>query len=84
MAATHTDPALDLQASAPEIPLALGRAGVTGVAKAIRISHEGREKTIAAQIFTLIYFAFFLLMPWYTRMEKTKPEPDRVTWKEHH
>ena len=38
---------------------------------------EGR--TIAAQVFTLIYFAFFMLMPWYTRMDKTKPEPERVT-----
>jgi len=38
---------------------------------------EGR--TLAAQVFTLIYFAFFLLMPWYTRMDKTKPEPERVT-----
>jgi ubiquinol-cytochrome c reductase cytochrome b subunit len=33
-----------------------------------------------AQVFTFVYFAFFLLMPWYTRMEKTKPEPDRVAW----
>ncbi len=39
---------------------------------------EGR--TIVAQVFTFVYFAFFLLMPWYTRMEKTKPEPDRVAW----
>jgi ubiquinol-cytochrome c reductase cytochrome b subunit len=38
---------------------------------------EGR--TIAAQVCTLIYFAFFLLMPWYTRMDKTRPEPERVT-----
>jgi len=38
---------------------------------------EGR--TIAAQVFTLIYFAFFLLMPWYTRMDRTRPEPQRVT-----
>jgi ubiquinol-cytochrome c reductase cytochrome b subunit len=38
---------------------------------------EGR--TIAAQVFTLVYFAFFLLMPWYTRMDKTRPEPERVT-----
>ena len=38
---------------------------------------EGR--TIAAQVFTLIYFAFFLLMPWYTRLDKTRPEPERVT-----
>jgi ubiquinol-cytochrome c reductase cytochrome b subunit len=39
---------------------------------------EGR--TLAAQIFTVIYFAFFLLMPWYSKMDKTKPEPDRITW----
>jgi ubiquinol-cytochrome c reductase cytochrome b subunit len=38
---------------------------------------EGR--TLAAQVFTLIYFAYFLLMPWYTRMDQAKPEPARVT-----
>jgi len=38
---------------------------------------EGR--TLMAQIGTVAYFAFFLLMPWYTRMDKTKPEPERVT-----
>lgn len=32
-----------------------------------------------AQIFTIIYFLFFLGMPIYTRLEKTKPLPDRVT-----
>ncbi len=36
-------------------------------------------KTLLAQIFSVIYFAFFILMPWYTRMDKTKPEPERVT-----
>jgi GTP cyclohydrolase I/GTP cyclohydrolase-4 len=39
-----------MQASAPEIQLGLTRAGVTGVQKAIRIRHEGREKTFAAEI----------------------------------
>ncbi len=34
--------------------------------------------TNMAQIGTLIYFAFFLLMPWYTTLDKTKPEPERV------
>ena len=34
---------------------------------------------ILARIFTLLYFAFFLLMPWYSRVHKTKPEPERVT-----
>ena len=31
-------------------------------------------------IFTILYFAFFLFMPFYTRIEKTKPVPTRVTW----
>jgi len=32
-----------------------------------------------AQIFTIVYFAFFALMPWYTTIDKTKPVPERVT-----
>jgi ubiquinol-cytochrome c reductase cytochrome b subunit len=35
--------------------------------------------TVAARVFTVIYFAFFLLMPWYTAIDKTRPVPDRVT-----
>jgi ubiquinol-cytochrome c reductase cytochrome b subunit len=35
--------------------------------------------TIFARIFTAIYFGFFLLMPIYTRWEKTQPVPARVT-----
>jgi ubiquinol-cytochrome c reductase cytochrome b subunit len=35
--------------------------------------------TLMAQIFTVLYFAFFLLMPFYSKMEKTKPVPERVT-----
>ncbi len=35
---------------------------------------------ILTQIFTIIYFAFFLFMPIYTRMEKTKPVPERVVY----
>ncbi|OGI45295.1 MAG: cytochrome B [Candidatus Muproteobacteria bacterium RIFCSPHIGHO2_01_FULL_65_16] len=34
-----------------------------------------------AQIGTILYFAFFLLMPLYTWLDKTKPVPDRVTFK---
>lgn len=33
-----------------------------------------------ARIFSVLYFAFFLLMPFYTAREKTKPEPDRVVY----
>jgi len=35
--------------------------------------------TLMAQIFTALYFAFFLLMPWYSKIDKTQPEPERVT-----
>lgn len=35
--------------------------------------------TALAQACTAIYFGYFLLMPWYTRVEKTKPVPERVT-----
>jgi len=37
------------------------------------------NRTLAAQICTVIYFLFFLLMPIYTKLDKTKPVPDRVT-----
>ena len=36
-------------------------------------------KTLLAQIFTALYFAFFLFMPFYSKMDKTKPVPERVT-----
>ncbi|HVY66936.1 MAG TPA: cytochrome bc complex cytochrome b subunit [Gammaproteobacteria bacterium] len=32
-----------------------------------------------ARIFTVLYLAFFVLMPFYSRNEKTKPVPTRVT-----
>ena len=35
--------------------------------------------TLLAQIFTVIYFLFFLLMPIYSKFDKTKPEPERLT-----
>ena len=35
--------------------------------------------TTLAQLCTVLYFAYFVLMPWYTRAEKTKPVPERVT-----
>ncbi len=34
---------------------------------------------ILAQVFSVLYFAFFILMPWYTKYDKTKPVPERVT-----
>jgi ubiquinol-cytochrome c reductase cytochrome b subunit len=37
-------------------------------------------RTITARILTVVYFLFFVLMPWYTKIDKTKPQPERVTW----
>jgi ubiquinol-cytochrome c reductase cytochrome b subunit len=34
---------------------------------------------ILARVFTLVYFLFFVLMPWYTRIDSHRPEPERVT-----
>lgn len=47
------------------------------------LGHESVStlRTMMARIFTLGYFAFFLLMPFYTAIEKTKPLPERVTEK---
>jgi ubiquinol-cytochrome c reductase cytochrome b subunit len=36
------------------------------------------KATWAARILTLTYFLFFVLMPWYTARDRTKPVPDRV------
>jgi ubiquinol-cytochrome c reductase cytochrome b subunit len=35
--------------------------------------------TWMARVFSTIYFAFFLLMPWYTAVDRDKPVPTRVT-----
>jgi ubiquinol-cytochrome c reductase cytochrome b subunit len=36
-------------------------------------------RTAVAQVCSVLYFAFFLLMPIYSKIDKCKPEPDRVT-----
>jgi len=54
--------------------LALGYLGMQPVTPAY---------TMAARVFATVYFAFFLLMPWYTSIDKTKPVPTRVTYHAH-
>ena len=39
-----------------------------------------RPTYMFARIFSVLYFAFFLLMPFYTAADKTKPVPDRVVY----
>ena len=36
-----------------------------------------------SQVGTLLYFGFFLLMPWWSRMGEFKPVPNRVTFAAH-
>jgi ubiquinol-cytochrome c reductase cytochrome b subunit len=36
---------------------------------------------LVSQVCTVFYFGFFLAMPWWSRMDKFKPVPDRVTMK---
>lgn len=37
--------------------------------------------TIFSRVFSVLYFAFFLLMPIYSKLDKTKPPPERVKFK---
>ena len=39
--------------------------------------------TLIAQVGTIYYFGFFLLMPWWTQLGEFKPVPDRVTFVPH-
>lgn len=41
------------------------------------------EYTVAARVFSAIYFLFFITLPIYSRNEKTKPVPERVTYHAH-
>ena len=36
-----------------------------------------------SRVGTLVYFLFFALLPWYSRIDKTRPEPQRVTYHAH-
>jgi len=54
--------------------LSLGYLGLSPVTKV---------STNLSRLFTVLYFLFFLLMPWYTRVDKTKPVPERVTYDAH-
>ena len=39
--------------------------------------------TLIAQVGTLFYFGFFVLMPWWSQVGEFKPVPDRVTFQPH-
>ena len=39
--------------------------------------------TLMGRVFSVMYFAFFVLMPWYTKIDPVKPVPERVTYEQH-
>jgi ubiquinol-cytochrome c reductase cytochrome b subunit len=39
--------------------------------------------TLISRVLVVVYFGFFLLMPWYTRVDRSKPVPERVQFKGH-
>ncbi len=47
------------------------------------MQHPTPATVLAARVFSAIYFAFFALMPWYTKIDQTKPVPERVTYHAH-
>ncbi len=47
------------------------------------VSPTTPTRTLVAQLCTAWYFAFFLLMPWWSRTGTFKPVPDRVTFAAH-
>ena len=70
-------PRLDLQGVPDRVRDQLRRLGYLGLQPATP------AYTNAARVFAIVYFAFFLLMPWYTRIDRTKPVPTRVTYHAH-
>jgi ubiquinol-cytochrome c reductase cytochrome b subunit len=47
------------------------------------LQHPTPNGLVAARVFSSIYFLFFITLPFYSRNEKTKPVPERVTYHAH-
>ncbi len=52
--------------------------GYLGTVKPEDVSLFWFQNVTWAQICLVVYFAFFILMPVYSKLDKTKPEPERV------
>jgi ubiquinol-cytochrome c reductase cytochrome b subunit len=60
--------------------IAIGVFAVSFIALAwLGLTPATPAKTMLARVFTGLYFLFFLLMPIYSKIDKTKPVPERVT-----
>jgi ubiquinol-cytochrome c reductase cytochrome b subunit len=47
------------------------------------VEPPSESKTLLAQVGTVYYFGFFLLMPWWSRLGTFKPVPERVVFHAH-
>ncbi len=73
-------PVKSMRYKGPIFRVALGIFAVSFVALAyLGMKPVSDLYTLLARIFTVLYFAFFLLMPIYSAIDKTKPVPERVT-----
>ncbi len=73
-------PVKSIRYKGPLFKIALGVFAVSFVILAyLGMQPASPVKTLIAQICTALYFLFFLLMPWYSKIDKTKPAPERVT-----
>ncbi len=73
-------PVKSVRYKGPIFKVALGIFAVTFVVLAyLGLQPATPTATLLAQIFTALYFAFFLLMPFYSKMDSVKPVPERVT-----
>jgi ubiquinol-cytochrome c reductase cytochrome b subunit len=73
-------PVKSVRYKGPIFKAALGIFAVTFVVLAyLGLQPASPTATLLAQIFTALYFAFFLLMPFYSKMDSVKPVPERVT-----
>ena len=46
----------------------------------IPVYNEARTlRTIIGRVLTFLYFMFFITMPLWTKLDRTKPVPERVT-----
>lgn len=73
-------PVKSIRYKGPLFKIALATFAITFVVLAyLGLQPATPTKTLLAQVFTGLYFAFFLLMPVYSKIDKTKPVPERVT-----
>ena len=73
-------PVKSVRYKGPIFKTALGLFAVTFIILAwLGLQPVSPVLTLMSQVFTALYFAFFILMPWYSKMDTTKPVPERVT-----